>query len=79
MPVEKDALIGNGSRLVLAIVYATLGRADEAVAELDELLRVPSSVSRASLRVDPVWQSIRRHPAFQRLLEREPQAGSREP
>ena len=79
MPVEKDALIGNGSRLVLASVYATLGRADEAVAELDELLRVPSSVSRASLRVDPVWQSIRRHPAFQRLLEREPQAGSREP
>ncbi len=71
LPVEKDALLGNGSRLTLAMVYATLGRAGEAVAELEKLLAVSSSVSRASLRVDAVWEPIRGDPAFQRLLESE--------
>ena len=68
LPVEKDALIGNGSRLTLAMVYATLGQAREAVAELEDLLQIPSAVSRAALRVDPVWEPIRGDPAFQRLL-----------
>jgi len=49
-------------------VYATLGEADSAVAQLRYLLTVPSWISLPALKADPTWDPIRRHPEFRRLV-----------
>jgi eukaryotic-like serine/threonine-protein kinase len=70
MPVEVNYVDGMVALENLAEVYARAGRADDAVKVLDRLLRIPSAVSVARLRVDPVWASLHGHPGFQQLLRR---------
>lgn len=53
---------------VLAELHAWAGQAQEAVALLGPLLRVPSGVTVHRLRLDPVWDRIRDDPGFQALL-----------
>jgi hypothetical protein len=36
------------------------------------MLSVPSEMSPALLRIDPVWDPLRNHPRFQKLVEGEP-------
>jgi hypothetical protein len=52
----------------LAKVYARSGRSDDAVAVLERLLGMPSAISVARLRVDPVWAALRGHPRLEQLL-----------
>jgi hypothetical protein len=52
----------------LAVVYATLGQADSAVAQLKYLLTVPSWISPPALRSDPTWDPIRRNSGFRGLV-----------
>ncbi|MGH2708611.1 MAG: hypothetical protein ACRDJK_09995, partial [Actinomycetota bacterium] len=68
-PPSKDTWLGVDMVRNLAVVYATLGEADSAVAQLRFLLSVPSWISVPGLRADPTWNPIRRHPAFRALLD----------
>jgi serine/threonine protein kinase len=61
---------GKWLHYTLAQVYALLGDGDAAARELEPLLSVPSQVNAWSLRLDPTYDAVRSHPAFQRLLER---------
>jgi len=50
---------------------ATLARANEqdaAIAELERLLKEPSPISVPKLRTDLLWDPLRGHPRFQRLV-----------
>ena len=66
-PPSKDTWLGVDMVRNLAVVYATLGQADSAVAQLKYLLTVPSWISPPALRSDPTWDPIRRNSGFRGL------------
>ena len=67
-PPSKDTWLGVDMVRNLAVVYATLGQADSAVAQLRFLLTVPSWISPPALKADPTWDPIRRNPGFRKLV-----------
>jgi hypothetical protein len=54
----------------MALIYASLGNADEAIPILKRWIQVPSatSITPALLRIDPDWDPIRSDPRFQELI-----------
>ncbi len=70
LPVTIDAV--DGAELVerLARIYVLAGDAEHALDELAFLLEIPSPVTAAVLRLDPVWRPLRDSAGFQALLER---------
>jgi TolB-like protein/Tfp pilus assembly protein PilF len=70
LPIEKDALAGPNFLAGLAEIEARTGQPMEAVKILRQLITVPagSFVSIARLKIDPVWDSIRTDPGFQKLI-----------
>jgi hypothetical protein len=69
-PLSRDAVNGEHLAHGLAIVYTLLDRREEAIDQLDLLLSVPGDVTRAQLRIDPLYDPLRDHPRFQALLGR---------
>ena len=67
VPVSRDANDGP-DLLDLAYVETLVGESDAAVKRLAYLLTIPSDISIPLLRVDPMWDSLRGNPGFQRLL-----------
>lgn len=68
----KHCFLGaDAKREYMAQIEATLGNAGAAVPLLSRLLDTPYyfPVTIANLRLDPVWDSIRRDPRFQALLK----------
>ncbi|MGI9625648.1 MAG: tetratricopeptide repeat protein [Longimicrobiales bacterium] len=68
MPVTLDALIGPYRVAELATVYARAGRTDEAIDQLEYLLGIPGTLTRALLSRDPAWDPLRGTPRFAALL-----------
>jgi len=70
LPPERDALLGAATLAGLAEIEARTGATADAVEILRRLLSVPAgeSVSIARLKIDPVWDPIRKDPSFQQLL-----------
>ena len=52
----------------VAQVQALLGRKEEALATLDQLMKDPAPASAGDLRYGPWWDSLRSDPRFQRFL-----------
>ncbi|MEO6969489.1 MAG: hypothetical protein ABI217_01165 [Chthoniobacterales bacterium] len=71
LPVTKDALGGPAVLAGLAEVQAHAGEPGEAVKILRQLLSIPAGVcvSIQRLKIDPIWDPIRRDPDFQQLLK----------
>jgi eukaryotic-like serine/threonine-protein kinase len=67
LPVESDAVSGPFILAYLARVYASAGRYDQATAVIERLMKTASWITPAELRADPIWDSLRRFPRFQRL------------
>ena len=77
LPVEKDAMGGPPVLAGLAEIQARVGKSDEAVKTLRRLLSIPAGVciSLQRLKIDPVWDPIRKDPGFQQLLAGKEQIG----
>jgi TolB-like protein/Tfp pilus assembly protein PilF len=69
-PESKDALDGPEITEGVAQVCAILGHTDRAIEILDGLLNRPSYVTVQSLKIDPIWDSLRNDPRFQALIDR---------
>jgi TolB-like protein/Flp pilus assembly protein TadD len=70
LPEAQDALAGPRITASLAQIYTLTGEFDEAFRLIDHLLRVPSGLTIPSLKLDPVWDPLRKDPRFQALIDR---------
>ncbi|MBA7643542.1 hypothetical protein ES703_51273 [subsurface metagenome] len=69
-PVSKDALDGPRNVLYLAEIYVMVGEYDAALDKIEYLLSIPYQyLSVPLLQIDPIWDPLREHPRFKRLLE----------
>lgn len=70
-PTSEDPLEGPEREEAMALIYALLGNADNAIPILKKWIQVPSgtSIYPALLRVDADWDPIRNDPRFQELCE----------
>jgi TolB-like protein/Flp pilus assembly protein TadD len=68
LPLSKDAFSGAYVQHQLARIYILVGQPDQALEQLEPLLRAPYFLSPGWLRIDPTFDPLRKHPRFQRLL-----------
>ena len=68
MPISRDAFKGYHHEWELARIYAMTGEHGRAISELEHLLSIPGNLTPAWLRMDPVWNPLRRYPRFQKLV-----------
>jgi tetratricopeptide (TPR) repeat protein len=69
-PTSEDPFEGPQREETMALIYALLGNADNAIPILKRWINVPSSTGIAPtlLRVDEFWVPIRNDPRFQELV-----------
>ena len=70
LPESEDAVDGPKATAALAGIYAWVGEHDEAFPLLDHLLAVPNGLTVPLLKLDPVWDPLRKDPRFQALIEK---------
>ncbi|MEY2555146.1 MAG: hypothetical protein QOF93_290 [Verrucomicrobiota bacterium] len=70
LPETKDAFEGPQITQTLAEIYAIFGDAAGAISVLDGLLQRPSPVTVAVLKINPIWDPIRKDPRFQTLIDK---------
>jgi TolB-like protein/class 3 adenylate cyclase/Tfp pilus assembly protein PilF len=67
-PERKDAFEGPEITEGVAQVQTIVGENDRAIEILDGLLGRPSSVTVQTLKINPIWDPLRKDPGFQALL-----------
>jgi serine/threonine-protein kinase len=70
LPESEDAVDGPKATAALAEIYSWVGEHDEAFRLLDHLLSVPNGLTVPTLKLDPVWDPLRKDPRFQALIEK---------
>jgi serine/threonine protein kinase/Tfp pilus assembly protein PilF len=78
--IEKDALTGPRPLDILARVAARIGDPDRAISTLEKLLSIPYEAPLAAnppltpalLRLDPMFEPLRKDPRFQKLANAQP-------
>jgi len=68
LPISKDALVGANLLGGLAQIYVLVGEYDDAIDQLELLLSIPSNITVAKLKLDPIWDPLREHPRFIKLI-----------
>jgi tetratricopeptide (TPR) repeat protein len=66
---DGDALSKPYAEVALATVQAQVGDIDSAIAALPHLLEMPNGETYGGLRMNPLWDPLRKDPRFQKLCE----------
>ena len=69
IPLKSDAYTGPYIQHQLVRIYLLVGEPDQALDALEPLLRTPYYLSPGWLKVDPTFDSLRKNPRFQKLME----------
>jgi TolB-like protein/tetratricopeptide (TPR) repeat protein len=69
LPAAKDAVVGNDLARNLVEIYLRCGEYETAIDQLEELVETSAIVTPHLLRADPLWDPVRDHPRFRRLVE----------
>jgi len=67
LPVTKESINGSLLMLHLSLIYTWCGERDLALQQLDATARIPSPLAYGELRLNPVWDSLRRDPRFEKI------------
>src|SRR5213080_2634590 len=70
LPESQDAFDGPQGTAALAQIYAWTGESDEAFRLLDHLLRIPNGLTILMLKLDPVWDPLRKDPRYEALIDK---------
>jgi TolB-like protein/Flp pilus assembly protein TadD len=70
LPESKDAFDGPGMVINLAQIYAWTGELDQALQLIEHSLSIPAGITTALLKLDPVWDPLRKDPRFQALIDK---------
>lgn len=70
LPESKDAFGGPEITQNAAEIYTILGDTDKAIATLDGLLQKPGAITVELLKLNPIWDPLRKDPRFQALIEK---------
>ena len=65
---ENDAVNKPQAETVLAQIQARFGDHTAAIAAIPHLLEVPAGLTIANLKLDPLWDPLRKDPRFQKLI-----------
>ena len=68
LPVSRDAWDGADLQQDLAFLETLVGEHEAAITRLSYLLTIPAGLSVTLLRVDPMWEPLRRNARFQQLI-----------
>jgi len=68
VPTSKDAVLGLGLITNLATIYAWTGEKDWALEQLAVSAQAPFGVHYGDLKLDPVWDSLRGDPRFEKIV-----------
>jgi tetratricopeptide (TPR) repeat protein len=68
LPMSKNAFTGIGCITDLATVYAWTGEKDLAFEQLAVSAQTPAGVTYGYLKLDPVWDSLRGDPRFEKIV-----------
>jgi serine/threonine protein kinase/tetratricopeptide (TPR) repeat protein len=68
MPLAKDSTDGPQIVLHLALIYAWTGERDLAIEQLEIVSKIPNGPTYGMLRLDPVWDSLRGDPRFEKMV-----------
>jgi tetratricopeptide (TPR) repeat protein len=69
LPVSRDAYTAPYFQHQLARIYLLVGEPEQALDQLEALLRIPYYLSPGWLRIDPNFDSLRSNPRFKKLVE----------
>src|SRR5262249_41980795 len=70
LPESQDAFDGPRGTSALAEIYACTGESDEALRLIDRSLGTPGGLTIPMVKLDPVWDPLRKDPRFQALIDK---------
>jgi TolB-like protein/Flp pilus assembly protein TadD len=70
-PISKDAYGGPYNQLQLVRTYILVGEQEKALDQLEPLLKIPFYLSPGWLKIDPMFDPLRKNPRFEKLVKGE--------
>ena len=68
LPLGQDAFGGPHLQHQLARIYMQVGQPEKALDQIEPLLKIPYFLSPGWLKIDPLFDPLRKNPRFQKLL-----------
>jgi TolB-like protein/Flp pilus assembly protein TadD len=77
LPESQDAFDGPAVTAELAQIYAWTGELDQAFGLLNHLLTTPNGITVPILKLDPIWDPLRKDPRFEKLASTAPDTAAK--